>query len=79
MILPTKHIKLQKSLLNVGATLLANIGKNTTVTLLWEKARKLPETKNYETFTLGLDFLFTLGLIWIQDGIIWRVDDDKIN
>lgn len=75
MILPTKHIKLQNCILNLGSILLNNITGKQTVTLLWDKARELPEVKTFERFTLGLDLLFTLGLIDFKEGIIVRLKE----
>jgi len=75
MILPTKHIKLQNCILNLGSVLLNNITGKQTVTLLWDKARELPEVKTFERFTLGLDLLFTLGLIDFNEGIIVRLKE----
>ena len=72
MILPSKHIKLSNSLINIGALLLNRLDGRYTVTLLWDKTRNLPELKNYERFTLGLDLLFMLGLIEYRDGLIMR-------
>ena len=73
MILPTKHIKLQNCMLNLGSVILNNITGKQTVTLLWDKAKELPEVKTFERFTLGLDLLFTLGLIDFEKGIIVRL------
>ena len=75
MILPTKHIKLQNCILNLGSVLLNNITGKQTVTLLWDKARELPEVKTFERFTLGLDLLFTLGLIDFKEGILVRLKE----
>lgn len=74
MILPTKHVKLQDSLLSSGAILLGYIRKGQTVSLLWERARLLPEMSTFEKFTLSLDLLFTIGLVEIREGIIVRKD-----
>jgi len=73
MILPTKHIKLSNSLLGVGATLLNYLDRNRTVTSLWNETRTLPEIKTFDRFTLGLDFLFMMGVINFQDGLLRRV------
>lgn len=72
MILPSKHIKLSNSFINVGAILLKNLENGCTVTLLWDKTRCLPEIKSFEKFTLGLDLLFMLGLIEYGEGLITR-------
>lgn len=73
MILPSKHIKLSNSILNLGALLLRQMDSKQTVTLLWDKTKDHPEVKTFERFTLGLDFLFITGLIEFQDGLITRV------
>ena len=39
MILPSKHISQDQSLIGVGAVLLKKIGKPQTVTSLWETVR----------------------------------------
>jgi hypothetical protein len=72
MILPTKHINLQNSLLSTGAVLLDNIVKGQTVSLLWERVRSWPEINTFERFTLGLDLLYTFGLVEVREGIIVR-------
>ena len=76
MILPTKYIRLQNSLLNSGAILLNNITNRQSVTQLWERTMMLPEIKTFDKFTLALDMLFSLGLIDIRDGIIVRLPHD---
>ncbi len=73
MILPTKHIKLQNSLLGVSSELLKHIDAGRTVTSLWEDVRCLPEVKTFERFTLGLDFLFVLGAVDFESGLLRRV------
>ncbi len=73
MILPTKHIKLSNSLLNVGATLLRYMNEPRTVTSLWNEMRISPEIKTFERFTLGLDLLFIMGVMDFQDGLLRRI------
>ena len=73
MILPTKHLKLSNSLLSTGAILLKQIDNTQTVSTLWDNARNLPEIPTFEKFTLGLDFLYMLGLIDFRDGLIKRL------
>jgi hypothetical protein len=72
MILPTKHIKLSNSLLSLGAVLLRNLDSSHTVTSLWGATHELPEVKTFERFTLGLDFLFMVGAVDFQDGLLRR-------
>ncbi len=73
MILPTKHIKLSNSLLGVGAILLKNIESERTVSSLWLRTRQLPEITTFERFTLGVDFLFMIGAVEFQDGLLRRI------
>ena len=73
MILPTKHIRLSNSLLNVGATLLRYMNEPRTVTSLWNEMRISPEIKTFERFTLGLDLLFIMGVMDFQDGLLRRI------
>ena len=73
MIIPTKHIKLSNSLLNVGAILLKHIDQSHTVTALWNTTRQLPEIKNFERFTLGLDLLFMMGAVDFHEGLLRRI------
>lgn len=74
MILPNKHLKLSNSILNIGAVLLEDLNYKQTVTLLWDKARIQQEILTFERFTLGLDLLFTLGLInFSVEGLIEKV------
>jgi len=72
MILPTKHIKAQYSLLGAGATLLRYLDRPQTVTGLWDRVRGNPELSVYWRFILALDFLFAMGMVELADGLIVR-------
>lgn len=74
MILPTKHIKLSGSLLNVGAVLLNNLEHEQTVTSLWEKTRRIQQIKSFEQFILSLDFLFMVKMVNFKDGLLKRTE-----
>ena len=73
MILPTKHISEEQSLLGVGAALLSEIKQPVTVTSLWEKVRAHKAVGNFERFILVLDMLYITGLVQFSDGLIRRV------
>lgn len=74
MILPGKHTKISKSILNVGSILLEVLNNRQTISLLWDKTRLNPKIHTFERFTLGLDLLFTLGLVDVDNqGIIKKV------
>ena len=72
MILPGRHVKLSNSMLGVGASLLQRMDDTQTVTMLWNAHRDGHKAASFEKFTLGLDFLFILGVIEYRDGIIRR-------
>lgn len=72
MILPTKHISVRNSLLGVGAVLLKYLERPQTVTILWEKVRKLPEVGTFERFSLALDFLYAIGAVEYDEDLIRR-------
>lgn len=63
MIIPGKHIMLANCLLNVGATILEGLKEERTISNLWDGVRLRSEIVTFERFTLGLDMLFTLGLV----------------
>jgi hypothetical protein len=74
MILPDKHSKLSNSLIGVGATILKNMDGANTVSSLWNRVRSLPEISNFEKFTIVLDFLFAIGVIDFQDGLLKKAN-----
>lgn len=73
MILPSKHISQEQSLIGVGAVLLTEIGGPQSVTSLWEAVREHPSIGTFERFVLALDMLHIVGAIALQDGLIARV------
>lgn len=73
MILPDKHSKLSNSLFGVGAIILKQLDSDKTVSSLWYKVRLFPEIANFEKFTLTLDFLFTIGVIEFNEGLLRKL------
>ncbi len=57
-------------MLNVGVVLLKQIDNTQTITMLWTDSKIKSKVIFFERFTLGLDFLFMLGLIDYDKGII---------
>ena len=70
MILPTKHIPLDGSLLGAGGVVLQLLGAPTTPTGIWERVKLAPEIGTYGRFVLVLDFLYAIGAIHLMDGLI---------
>ncbi len=72
MILPTKHVSVQYSVIGAGAAILRNLDSSQTVTGLWERVRSTPEVGVYWRFVLSLDFLFAIAAVDLKDGLIVR-------
>lgn len=76
MILPTKHIKTDRSLIGLGAVVLQILIEPMTVSALWNafRSRRTAEQPkspiNYKWFILTLDFLFIIGAIEFKRGTI---------
>jgi len=73
MILPTKHISPENSLLGVSALVLKNLNKPRTITSLWEDVRKLTQVGTYQRFILSLDLLYLMEVIELEEGLLRRV------
>lgn len=73
MILPTKYLREDETLIGLGAVLLSNLTSEKTLSDLWEFAKKHPNIGNFERFILALDMLFIFGLIIARDNKIMRV------
>lgn len=76
MILPDKNIRLENSLMGMGAHILDVLGTSETVSSLWEKVKSGTPINSFEKFILTLDFLFLLNLIELRKGILIKVDYD---
>lgn len=76
MILPTKHIPEERSLLGVGGTILALLAeREATVSSLWEGVQEArPETGrvSFDWFILSLDLLFAMGSVRLDRGVLKR-------
>lgn len=78
MILPTKHLRPERSLVVVGAEVLEFLESPQTISSLWYRIRdkeshtdsKAPVS--YGWFVLALDFLFLIGAIDLDKGMIAR-------
>ena len=79
MILPSKHMSQDRALLTLGARLLQHLHLPKTVSALWEELPRRGEgdshstsALNYDEFVLGLDLLFLLDAIEMEEGLIAR-------
>jgi hypothetical protein len=74
MILPTKHVSLDNSLLGAGAIILPLLAKEPkTTTGLWEQIKNAPQIGGYSRFILTLDFLYAIGAVDIVNGLLVRM------
>lgn len=72
MILPTKHLPLERTLLAGGAQLLALLLSPSTVSELWDRARGDTAFPSFDHLVLALDVLFALGMVGLHDGRLHR-------
>jgi len=64
MVLPNKHLPLNRSLLAVGADILRLLDvRPRTVSSVWDQLRTHDNKTSFEQFTLGVCFLFVLGAV----------------
>ncbi len=75
MILPSKHITEEQTLLGVGAVLLKEVKEPQTVTSLWEKVRSNQAVGTFERFVLALDLLHITGVVSLTNGMIERTNE----
>ena len=69
-LLPDKHLSIGTSLLGVGATILRRLDRPSTVTGLWERCRQSEDIVTFGRFALGLDLLFAIGAIQIDNDVL---------
>jgi len=76
MILPTKHLREEKSLIRIGADILAILNEPKTISRIWSELhhsqyepRKISGI-TYNWFVLSLDLLFMIGAIEYDSGRI---------
>jgi hypothetical protein len=72
MIAPNKYVQTAHTILGQAAEILTLRKGETSVSSLWDEVRSkggLP----YERFILSLDFLYSMGLVDLRDGLLtWR-------
>lgn len=73
MILPTKHLPLDRTLLAGAATLLGSLRSPATVSATWERVRETSAITTFDRFVLCLDMLHALGLVELRSGRLVRV------
>ena len=77
MLLPTKRLSTEKSLLVVGARVLAELVRPQTVSHVWDRVSRHYQYSplgaiDFEWFVLALDFLFAIGALEFRQGRLHR-------
>jgi hypothetical protein len=72
VILPTKHLPLERTLLAGGAQVLAFLDGPQTVSQIWERTRGKSAFPTFDHLALTLDVLFALGMVRLEDGRLRR-------
>ena len=73
MILPTKHIPPENSLLGHGATILSRLRSPKTTSALWQETRRDGAIASFDRYVLTLDLLYSMGLITYEEGLLRRI------
>lgn len=77
--MPTKHIKTENALIGVGAELLALLDRDKTASRLFhdlqhERRENDLATIHFDWFLLAVDFLFTIGAVRFESGLIKKLN-----
>ena len=79
MILPTKRLSIESSLLGVGADVLRLLNQPKTVSRIWEELKDVRQPLNdrgerltFEWFVLALDLLFLTEAVSLDEGLLER-------
>ena len=78
MILPTKHLRPERSLLAISGEVLSVLDEPKTVSRIWEEFSKSRSRErdrapvSYDWFVLSLDLLFILGAVGFRAGRVER-------
>lgn len=72
MILPDKHLPLDRALLAGGAAVLSALTTPMTVSAVWERVRVADAVTTFDRFVLAVDLLFSLGLLEMREGNLAR-------
>ncbi len=73
MILPNKHVNFSQSLIGLAAFLISMVEKNKDIDELWDNfqrtsnSNKFPTRHSFSNFLLCLDFMFMVGLIFVNE------------
>jgi hypothetical protein len=76
VILPAKHLRQDRALLDVGAEILAQLQESHTVSELWERVRAARAARptlaplSFDWFVLSVTFLYSISALDLVDGLV---------
>jgi len=77
MILPTKHLPQERSLIGIGGEVLGLLDEKKTVSSLWNEFKRSRLDRGaiitFDWFVLALDLLFMMNAITSEKGLVRRV------
>jgi len=82
MILPTKHLSPERSIISVSSEVFELIGRRSTVSSIWTSLQEKHKSSlrvgdvPYDWFILALDFLYIVGAIEEEQGLIKKVKNN---
>jgi len=66
MILPTKHLSIDESLIGCGAFIVKHMKRARKIDGLWDDVRAEGHIRSYDKFVLTLSALYLLGIIDVE-------------
>jgi hypothetical protein len=73
MILPTRHIATEVSLVSIGARALAQLRSPRSINDLWLAMRDQAGVVTFDRFCLALTLLYTLGVVDLRGDMLHRI------
>jgi hypothetical protein len=78
VILPTKRLPEERSLIRIGGEVVGLLDENKTVSRLWDEFKSARKdrgtTITFDWFVLALDLLFMMGIVVAERGLLRRVE-----
>jgi len=80
VILPSKHISPERSLLGVGSRVLAILDRPETVSTVWDRFQAADRAHSgstavtFDWFVLALDMLYAMGRVDFSEGRVRRIE-----
>jgi hypothetical protein len=72
MLMPTKHVTERNSILGAAGVVLSTITGPTSINELRRRTSGIQAVGTFDRLVLALDFLFMIGVIEFQSGLIGR-------